>query len=219
MRRRGCPSLRESRSEVGAGEGSRPDSSPNFSRRPGAQGAGRSPGVGSWNSGSRASAGRAGSLRPRSLAEGRWISDTEGPALPPNNCNGRTPGSRARAPAAPAHAARSPQTCARGPRARFPLTGRWRLDRPRGWSARRGRRAVLKLWAGTARPPSSLAVVRRLLPTFPSFPDPASRGVMSGARRAEWEGPREAGGVHRRERPEPGGPPPAQPASTRPTSG
>lgn len=70
---------------------------------------------------------------------------------------------------------------ARGSRARPRLTGRWRLDGPTGWGARRGRRAVLKLWAGTARPPSSLSVAPSLLPTSPLLPDPASRGVMSGA--------------------------------------
>lgn len=55
-------------------------------------------------------------------------------------------------------------------------------------------------------------------PRAPSFPDPASRGVMSGARRAEWEGRREAGGGTRwrerlqpRERPRP----PAAPGATR----
>lgn len=93
--------------------------------------------------------------------------------VPPTNCRDPPPGPstyRARAPAAPAHVARCPPTYARGPQTRPQLTRRWRLDRRMGWGARRGHRAVLKLWAGTARPPSSLSVVRSLLPTNPSFP-------------------------------------------------
>lgn len=143
-----------------------------------------------------------------------------GPSLPPTPIAGisrrrvlagapapRCPGSRC--------PERLPPRPARGSRARPRLTGRGRLDRPTGWGARRGRRAVLKLWAGTARSPSSLSLAPSLLPTSPSFPDPASQGVMSGARRAEGEGPREAGGGPGRARPEPGQRPLPQPASLR----
>lgn len=192
-----------------------------FPARLGAKGEGSSPGVGRWNPGSRAGRGQAGS-RPRcDLAEEQWVFRREGasPCPPPPNrrespCVGYLQGLTP--PAAPALAARSPPPRpARGSRARPRLTGRGWLDRPTGWGARRGRRAVLKLWAGTARSPSSLSLAPSLLPPSPSFPDTASRGVMSGARRAEGEGPREAGGGPGRGRPEPGERPQPQPASLR----
>lgn len=134
-----------------------------FPARLGAKGEGSSPGVGRWNPGSRAGRGQAGS-RPRcDLAEEQWVFRREGasPCPPPPNrrespCVGYLQGLTP--PAAPALAARSPPPRpARSSRARPQLTGRGWLDRPTGWGARRGRRAVLKLWAGTARSPSSLA--------------------------------------------------------------
>lgn len=221
-RERGGPGSQSPGSRVGGGEGSRPDSSPNFSRPPRRERRRKQSGGGKVESGIQGGPGAGG--KPARVRSGGGTVDFpqgRGPSLPPTPIAGislRRVLAGARAPCCPGSRCpeRPPPRPARGSRARPRLTGRGRLDRPTGWGARRGRRAVLKLWAGTARSPSSLSLAPSLLPTFPSFPDPASRGVMSGAGRAEGEGPREAGGGPGRGRPEPGSdpspsPPPCDP--------
>lgn len=85
-----------------------------------------------------------------------------------------------------------------------------------GLGAGRGRRAVCKLWAGTARPPSALSVARSLLPRRPpSRSRLPGRDVRSG--RAGWEGPQAAARGPRR-RPRPGGAP-GPPAPLGPSGG
>nr|XP_020750437.1 basic salivary proline-rich protein 1-like [Odocoileus virginianus texanus] len=210
-------------SSVDGGEGSRPDSSPNFSRPPRRERRRKQSGGGEVESGIQGGPGAGGKSAPVRSGGGTVdFPQGGGLSLPPppqpqsqgSPCVGYLQGLTP--PAVPALAARSPPPRpARGSQARPRLTGRGWLDRPTGWGARRGRRAVLKLWVGTARSPSSLSLAPSLLPPSPSFPDTASRGVMSGARRADGEGPREAGGGPGRGRPEPGERPQPQPAPLR----
>lgn len=126
---------------------------------------------------------------------------TAGTSLGP----GPAGGSRPRCP--PAHGARSPPTWPRGPRARSQLTGRWRLDRPTGWGARRGRRAVLKLWAGTVRPPSSPLGGAEPPPHVPLLPRSCLPGRDVRSRESGVGGTAGGGGRHWRERGALGAPP------------
>lgn len=160
-----------------------------FPARLGAKGEGDWPGVGRWNSGSRAGSAQAGSLRPGKPAEEEWIRGMDGPRPLPTNCRdlSRSGTCRRHAPALP-HGARGPEppdVAARSPGAIS--THRALAARPTDGLGRE------------ARPPGCFEALGwdcapSLLPTSPSFPDPASRGVMSGAGRAEWEGPQEAVG-------------------------
>lgn len=219
MRRGGWPGLRELPGVKLAGaKGTALTPPQTFPARPGAQGEGRYPGVGRRNSGSRASAPRREVCAPVIWRRKSGFSTGRGPLSASRQIAG-DPLSPVRTGPVPPLPRRTlpgaPPTCARGSGARSPLTGRWRLDRPMGWGARRGRRAVWKLWAGTARPPSSLSVVQSLLPTLPSFPRSRLPGRDVRSQESEWEGPQAAGGVRRRERPEPGKRPQPLPAPLR----
>lgn len=216
-RRRTALDSQSPRSAAGGGEGSRPDSSRNFfPARLGAKGAGSSPGVGRWNSGSGANSaqwwGDVRALVVWRRTGGFSVRMGLGSSLPPppQRQRPRSVGAGVRGPLPRAHAARSPPTwpprpapCARHARRANPThralvagrtDGLGRDARPPGCFEALGWDCALSLLPRRgAEPP----------PRVPSFPDPASRGVMSGAGRAEGEGRRQAGGGRWRERPQP----------------